>query len=239
MDKKINGHTAAFIKRKAKNIKKTQQVPHVQALDLAALSVGFANWKDFIYKSEAVTKTEPRWADKIINTKAGGKITKLDLDRKINPYRKLLIAGTNELLKGCLITLNGKEGKYPHEDNGHVFLDLFGFPSVVLWSDISFEELRISVWWKYNHALHPQANLTGNSRESFSMSSPLASRLLYKNFVGVTVSAWLERRTGKHLQGSNQECLFDLYTRKGEKQALEKLPYPAPNGFFAEGKFFM
>jgi hypothetical protein len=239
MDQKINGHTAAYLKRKAKNIKKLQQVPHAKALDLAAASVGFSNWKDFINRSEAEAKRRNRAAPL-------PKISQVDSRRvdqagsgEMNPYRKLLIAATNELLNRGLITLQGKEGLYPHVDKGHVFVDLFGYPSVVLWDDIGFEELRISVWWKYDHSLHPQANLTGNTRESFSQSLPLASRLLYKKFVGVTVSCWLERRTGKHLQGKNQEGLFNIYTRKQEKAQLKNLPFPTPEGFKAEGKFFI
>jgi hypothetical protein len=239
MGNKINGHTAAFIKRRAKNIKKLQQVPHAKALDLAAISVGFSNWKDFVNQSKASAKTGRESIDNLDQSKKSTSKPKVFFGKKMNPYRKLIIAATNELLDWSLITLDGKDGKYSHAEDGHVFLDLFGYPSIVLWRDIGFEELQITVWWKYNHDLHPQANLSGNSREKFHMSSPLAKRHSYKNFVGVTVSAWLERRTGKHLQGKNQEALIDIYTRKGEKQALEKFPCPKPRGFLAEGKFFM
>lgn len=239
MGNKINGHTAAFLKRKAKNIKKLQQVPHDKALNLAAISVGFSNWKDFVNQAKASANTKKESVDNFDQFKESTSMPEVYVGNKMNPYRKLLIAATNELLDRGLITLNGKGGAYSHAEDGHLFLDLFGYPSVVLWSDIGFEELRITVWWKYNHALHPQANLSGNAQEKFSMSSPLASRHLYKNFVGLTVSAWLERRTGKHLQGKNQDSLFDIYTRKGEKTALEKLHCPKPKGFLAEGKFFM
>lgn len=238
MDQKVNGYTAAFLKRKAKNIKKIQQVPHYQALDMAAAPVGFSNWKDFVNKSEVEAKRKNKIVDPVSPLVSVLSVSVKEGSRKIDPYRKLLIAATNELLQRGLITLESKSGIYSHESKGHVLLDLFGFPSVVLWDDIGFEELRISVWWKYDHSLHPQANLTGNSREKFSMSSPLAARPYYKKFVGVTASAWLERRTGKHLQGENRDKIFDIYTRKGELTEIEKLPCLQPKGFLAEGKFF-
>lgn len=121
-------------------------------------------------------------------------------------------------------------------DNGHVFADLFGYPTVILWSDIGFQELRISVWWKYDHSLHPQANLDGNAKENFDCASPLSKPQHYRKFVGVTASGWLERKSGKYLQGKNQRGIFEVYTRRGERIELEKLPIPEPKGFAIEGK---
>jgi len=95
------------------------------------------------------------------------------------------------------------------------------------------------VWWKYDHSRHPQAELGGSSREQFKTSLPLAKKQHYPKFVGVTVSGWLERKTGKHLQGKGQKGLFDVYTRRGEKEILKSLSDPSPSGFKAEGKFFL
>jgi len=61
---------------------------------------------------------------------------------------------------------------------------------------------------------------------------------LCKDFVGITVSGWLERKEGKHLMGKDRESLLGIYTREGEKSALEKLPQQVPLGFEAEGKFY-
>lgn len=47
MDNKINGHTEAFLKRQAKNIKKLEAVSYLVALDRAAVKAGFANWNHF------------------------------------------------------------------------------------------------------------------------------------------------------------------------------------------------
>lgn len=156
------------------------------------------------------------------------------------PHRKLLILGTNILLERKLISLKADEDDYGTENQkGHIFVDIENNLSVVLWENIGFSELRISVWWKYNHDKHPQANLSGNARENFRTSEPLAKRSKYRDFVGVTVSGWLERRTGKYLMGKGRRGLTGLYTRKDDKLELEKLPIPKPNGYLPEGKFIM
>lgn len=233
MDIKINGHTAAFLKRQAKNIKKTQGISHQNALDQAAINVGFNNWNHFINLSNSAVGGNKRnlLGVEEIST---DRLTQKNEVSKINPYRKLLIAATNELLNRNLISLNAQKDSL--DESGHAFLEIFGYPSVVMWDDIGFEELRISVWWKYNHSLHPQADLTGNFRENFNCASPLANRNHFKKFVGITVSGWLERKVGKYLQGKDNRGIFEIYTRKGEKVELEKMPVPAPNGFQMEGR---
>jgi hypothetical protein len=154
----------------------------------------------------------------------------------MNSHRKLLVLALNELLERKLVSLddpgNGADG------SGHLSVLLAGSPSMITWNDISGGEQRLSVWWKYDHSRHPQANLEGNARETFSGSSPLAKSQHYPKFVGVTASCWVERRTGKWLQGRGRENLFDVYTRRNELAALEALPDPIPMGYKAEGKFF-
>lgn len=44
-----------YLKRKAKYIAKNRNVPHHEALDLAAQSFGFSNWKHFL-KSKNITE---------------------------------------------------------------------------------------------------------------------------------------------------------------------------------------
>lgn len=222
MDNKVNGHTGDFIKRQAKKIKKQENISYVQALDKASINAGFKNWKHFLNASK--------------NLEQGISQTKPATIQKVNPHRNLLISAINTLLDKRIISLNGK---LSDSENGHIFVELFGYPSVILWQDIGFDELRISVWWKYIHELHPQANLTGNARENFNGSSPLANRVHYKKFVGVVASGWLERNTGKYLQGKNREAIFDVYTRKGEKEELEKQSLQKPNSFGIEGKVYI
>lgn len=158
----------------------------------------------------------------------------------MDPYRNLLIHGINALveLKKIPLAPTGKSNHEPKEF-GHVFVDIAGQPSVVSWNDAGFDELRISVWWKYDHSRHPQANLEGNYREQFHTPSPLAKSQHLPKFVGVTVSAWFEREEGPHLQGHGRKRLFDIYTRKGELEALKQLPTATPLGYRPEGKFYL
>ena len=150
--------------------------------------------------------------------------------------RKLLVLATNDLLERGLLSLDGK-GVDQSDDRGHVSTELAGEPAIVMWQDAGFEEDRISVWWKYDHAQHPQANLEGNSREEFLTASPLAKSAAYPKFVGVVASAWLERKKGKYLQGKGRNHLFEIYVRRGEKGVLDAIPNPVPHGFQAEGRF--
>lgn len=152
----------------------------------------------------------------------------------MNTHRKLIVLGLNEALRQGVISLSPTD----REESGHLFVQIAGHPSVVLWSSISYGELRVSVWWKYDHSQHPQANKLGNARESFKTSRPLAKSQHYPKFVGATVSAWLERKTGAFIQGRGSSGLFDTYTRRGEGAVLEALPAPLPQGFAVEGKFF-
>ena len=57
--------------------------------------------------------------------------------------------------------------------------------------------------------------------------------------VGATASAWLERKTGKHLQGKEKQGVFDTYLRADMKERLNSVPAPKPIGYQAEGQFFL
>lgn len=155
----------------------------------------------------------------------------------MNPYRKLLVLGLNELLIRGLLSLEWDGSS--NEEVAHIETTIAGHNTIIAWQGIGYGEVRLSVWWKYDHAQHPQAHLSGNSRESFCTSAPLAKKQHYPKFVGVVASAWLERKCGKYLQGKNNEAIFDQYTRKGELQNLRGLLNPTPQGFFHEGAFHM
>lgn len=218
MNRKIISYSADYIKRQAKSIKKKEAITHVQALDRSAVLCGYHNWSHFLNKNKQSNSSAP--TDKI---------------NKMNPYRKLLVAAVSKLLDEKQISLDGKDESY--SESGYIITDLCGYTAAIMWADIGYEELRISVWWKYDHALHPQANLTGNSRENFTSETPLAKRQLYKKFVGVVASGWLERKEGKYVQGEKSSAIFGLYTRKGEKEELERIPDQKPKGFKSKGKF--
>lgn len=155
----------------------------------------------------------------------------------MNPYRKLLVLGLNEILEQGLLSLEW-DGK-SHEETAHIETSIAGHNTIITWTGIGHGEIRLSIWWKYDHSKHPQANLTGNSRESFSGSRPLAKRLHYPKFVGVVCSTWLERKDGKYLQGEGNRSIFECYTRKGELQFLKNMPNPQPLGYAPEGRFHM
>jgi hypothetical protein len=48
MDRKINGHNADYLKRKAKNVSKELGITHTEALDLIAKDLGYADWYNLI-----------------------------------------------------------------------------------------------------------------------------------------------------------------------------------------------
>jgi len=233
MKKNTTSHKDGQLKRQAKKIKKEQNITHTKALDIAAIQAGFTNFKNF---QNSLNKTGV--AVKENNAQISQEKFQPLLSKISNPHRNLLVAGVNDLLNKKLIILDSPGSQNTINDKGYIFTEIFGFPSIVKWRDIGFGELEISVWWKYDHSRHPQAELEGNSRENFNSTTPLARKELYKNFVGVTATGWLEREKGKHLMGKNRERLVGIYTRKGEKSALEKIPLQIPLGFEAEGKFY-
>ena len=164
-------------------------------------------------------------------------LTPFPVKTDMNPYRKLLVLGLNEILSRGLLSLNWNGES--RDMTSHIETLIAGHNSIVSWSDVGLGEVRISVWWKYNHSEHPQAKLTGNARESFLSPSPLAKRQHYPKFVGVVCSAWLERDYGKYIQGEGNKGLLEIYTRKNELEYLKRLPNPIPNGFKPEGPFHM
>lgn len=231
MNNKVNGQTGDFIKRQAKKIKKQENISYVQALNKASINAGFKNWKHFLSASKDANQTNLKENFEHSITQAKPTTTQ----KAVNPHKNLLVAGINILFDKGLISLD-----YSATDNedGHFFTDLFGYPSVIMWHDIGSEELRISVWWKYDHSQHPHANLSGNSRERFTTTSPIAKRQHYKKIVGVTATAWLERKTGKFMQGKGKERIHDIYTRSADKEELFKLPTQIAKGYKTEGEFF-
>ncbi len=155
----------------------------------------------------------------------------------MNPYRKLMVLALNELISRGVLSLEWDGAS--NEETRHIETILAEQNTIIIWSGIGFGEVMISVWWKYDHSKHPQANLKGNSRESFSCSSPLAKRQHYPKFVGLVCSAWLERKEGKYLQGERDSSLFERYARKGELDYFKMMPNPVPLGFEPEGRFHM
>ena len=157
---------------------------------------------------------------------------------RTDPYRNLLVAAINKLIEEKHISL-AFEGTNQREDEGHVFIELFNQNSVIIWRDIGFGELQISVWWKYNNDKHPQVDLEGECKENFRLTKPLARKRFYREFVGVVVSCWLERKDSKHIQGKNREHISIHYSRRRELESLKELPEQKPKGYEVSGKFYL
>lgn len=221
---KIKGYTADYIKHMARSIKKSQGITHIQALEQASKQCGFHSWKNFQNGLKKVVKVQSQESVKSLNK---------------NPYRNLIVMAINELLQQKKINFNvdkeqpGKAG----DMDGYLLTKLCGQNCAILWREISYQELMITVWWKYDHSKNPQANLTGNERENFN-DTPLADKKHYKKFVGAVVYGWLERLTEHYLMGKDSENIGKFYVRQGEKTELENLQFVKPEGFKAEGKFY-
>lgn len=221
---KIKGYTAEYIKRMAKSIKKAEGTTHSEALEKASINCGFHSWKNFQNQLKKVVSIQKQETVKSLNK---------------DPYRNLIVAAINELLLQKKINFDvdkEKPGKAGDMD-GHFLTKLFGQNCAILWREISYQELMITVWWKYDHSKNPQANLTGNERENFN-DTPLADKRHYKKFVGAVVYGWLERLTDHYLMGKDSEHIGKYYVRKGEKIKLEELPFVKPEGYQADGKFY-
>lgn len=229
MKQVTSNENVEYLKRLAKKIKKEQKITHQKSLDIVAKNKGYNNWKHFLNFTKT-NHTAPLKKDIISNDT-------LLKNAKIDPRRNLLVGAINYLLSNNHISLDISNIN-SEEENGHVLVNLFGHNTAILWSNMGFDELLISVWWKYNHKKHPQANLEGRSKESFSSREPLAKKQYYKNFVGVVTSCWLERRSGKFIQGKNQEHIAKIYTRSGELKFLKEIPQQIPIGYESYGPIF-
>ena len=228
MKLRSNKHNIEYIKRCAKNIKREQNISHNLALNRIVIELGFNNWKHFLNESEKGNNVLPHKINFTTKESKEGEIR--------DPYRNLLVCAVNILIEQNYISLD-LEDVNKRVEEGHVLCEIFGYNSVIIWRDIGFGELHISIWWKYNHNNHPQANLKGNQKENFDLSEPLANRNHYRKFVGVVANCWLERRQGKYIQGTKRESIFDTYTRKGELKNLKELPILKPKGYEVSGPF--
>jgi len=221
-----SARSVAQSKKDARRMSRETGCQYAQALDaVARRNWGHDSWSECIQALSTSAPIEP---------------VPSPMPGKMHPLRKLVVLGTNELIKAGKLSLAPPATDIAdRNDSGHIFVELAGKPAVVLWTAIGFGEVQISVWWDYDHSKHPQAELKGACRESFQTSAPLAKRQHLKKFVGIVVSAWLERKEGPHLQGKGEDNLFDRYVRRGEIATFKALPDPIPMGYKAEGKFFM
>ena len=119
--------------------------------------------------------------------------------RGLHPLRRLAAHGLNELVVRELVSACPVQ----HE-TGHIATRIADRPTMVLWTDVGGGELRLSVWWDFNLGRHPQAGGQEWVRETFQSATPLARRARYAEFVGATVSCWVERRCGVLAAGAGR-----------------------------------
>ena len=179
--------------------------------------------------------------------------------------KHLLGHALNELLARGLVTLDPADDV----SESYVECNLCGKPSLINWEGISHDEVRISIWWNYDKTSHPQhqeggykgrmipcgmsyhqfieehpnvknpVHANSNAVDDCRGSLPLAGRKKFHLFLGAACSAWVERRTSKHLQLSERHDAFDNYLRKTDRESFAAIPDCQPNGFKLEGQFFL
>lgn len=151
----------------------------------------------------------------------------------MHPLRKLLVEAINHLLAANAIP---KKMSLHQDLKGHCEATIFGERSIIIWRSTGFDEVTISVWWKYDHSKHPQANLDGPYRETFNSEQPLANQSAFKKFVGAVCSGWLTLSDTPYLQGNQKKGIFKAYLRQDQKDYLVQLQNPTSKGFAESGK---
>jgi hypothetical protein len=152
----------------------------------------------------------------------------------MNYHRKLLAEGLSQAIAQGLISIEAPDDDGYTNESGHAMFGVAGRPSVFIWESIGHGELKISIWWDYDHSKNPAA-----SRECFSTVGPLAKKARYPEFIGAIASAHLERKTGSYIQGYGREGMFDTYLRRGERDIIDSFATLRPNAFRAEGEFLL
>ena len=168
------------------------------------------------------------------------------IDKK-TALTNLLGHALNELVANKKVDLNS----ISDESSGFLECVILKKPSIINYSYIGHGEIRMSIWWDFDKTKHPQhieggfknkknINIGGNSIENYRTNAPLCKKGKYKDFVGVVVGCFIERKTGKHLQISNDRVgLYDAYVRRSALPQLLSIDKCDPNGFELSGKFFL
>ncbi|MHA6689445.1 hypothetical protein [Devosia sp. A449] len=144
-----------------------------------------------------------------------------------------MIEAINILLDRSLIAWSPIHLRPPK--HGHIAVELAGQPSVIVWHDVGYGELSISVWWRFDYEAYCRR---ASPIANFATTLPAASRTRYPQFVGAAASVWLERKDGLFVQGT-PALLFDVYTRKGVEKELSELPWEEPRGFKISGDYYL
>lgn len=149
------------------------------------------------------------------------KTTKLSAKGKL--AQKVLVRTINEYLRRDLFGLTPDANKWG--DDPVIEFEMDGIPAIASVADIGHGELSLHV------ALWP------NDHGREFITAGILSASGRRGMGGFYTSAWLERQKGAWLQTSNGLTQVSCATdRRGE---VERLAWEEPNGFLAEGKFFI
>ncbi|MDY6993383.1 MAG: hypothetical protein SVR94_12395 [Pseudomonadota bacterium] len=140
---------------------------------------------------------------------------------KKEKMRDLICAGLNEIIKLEKLDLNSEE-----DVEGYYFCELFGKSSKIIWRGIGYGEIRITIWWGIKEKCVDS-----------EATRPLNKHLI--DALDVCCSAWLERRTGKWIQGRGGNSIFDTYCVRKAEAELRNIPVVQCIGYKNEGKFFL
>lgn len=144
--------------------------------------------------------------------------------------RNVLVGGTNALVRSDQIGLSYNPKL--EAENGYLKETLLGKLCVVSWNGIGSGELRISVWFDYKEEFHLYPS-------DYNSPRPIPKRCPLYKVVSACASGWLERKTGKFLQGVGVNDLHpkSYLSYEGELY-LSQQPMLKPEGFEASGRFF-
>ncbi len=145
----------------------------------------------------------------------------IKLSAKAKLAQKVLVRTINEYLRRGVFTLNSADITLM---DPVIEFDMGGIPAIAAVSDIGHGELSIKVTlWPNEHG------------KKFINAAALGAAHR-SGRGGFYASAWLERKTGAWLQTENG--LTSVYCANARRGELEVLPWEAPEGFSADGKFF-
>ncbi|MEI9697353.1 hypothetical protein V5094_05455 [Moellerella wisconsensis] len=137
---------------------------------------------------------------------------------------QLIVSGINEAIKKQGIDLGGCSGDVGC--SGAMEVNILGKRSFIIWSDAGFDELLISVWYGVSLSIDKPTMTT----------KPLLSENKFRDYILACGSCFLERKTGKHIQGNYQ--FFDVYIKRGVKYQILKKPRVKPLGYELTGKSY-
>lgn len=147
-------------------------------------------------------------------------MTKLGAKDKL--AQKVLVRTINELLRRDKFGLTPDENNF--EDSPTIEFEMDGIPAVAHAHDAGHGEISIKV------ALWPSDQ--GNK----FIAAALSGSAMRRKMGGFYTSAWLERKDSAWLQTSNG---LTASCAKDRRKDVEALPWEEPNGFGAEGKFYL